>query len=242
MGDRLRPNEPLIWSAEAQSLHCLMKKQLGFLKTTAIGGLFFLLPLIVIGALIGQVIPLVLVVAEFLHQWLPFKTPAGIALLIMIAILLILLACFVAGIAARRSIAKRFANSIEKNLRMVFPRYVILKEQMSGTIGGNEHSPRMKPVLVRFNDALRIAFEVERTENGLVTVYLPGAPDPWSGSVVYMTADRVERLEIDFGDALAANEQLGRESRHLLAGFEDCNPHGDALPQPTPEAGTAGGP
>jgi hypothetical protein len=41
-----------------------MIKHIGFLKTTAIGGLLFLLPLIIVGALIGQVVPIVMTVAE----------------------------------------------------------------------------------------------------------------------------------------------------------------------------------
>ena len=43
-----------------------VKKSFGFLKTTAIGGLIFLLPLIVIGILVGEIAPIVLAVAKVL--------------------------------------------------------------------------------------------------------------------------------------------------------------------------------
>jgi len=69
--------------------------------------------------------------------------------------------------------------------------------------------------MIRLDDVSRIAFEVDRTDNGTVAVYVPGSPDPWAGRVVYMTADRVEPLEIEYGDALATFEQLGRGSAHL---------------------------
>ena len=39
-----------------------------FLRTTAIGGVLFLLPLIVLGALIGQVVPIVMSIAETLGE------------------------------------------------------------------------------------------------------------------------------------------------------------------------------
>ena len=39
---------------------------------------------------------------------------------------------------------------------------------------------RMKPVLARFDDSLRIGFEMERTDAGIVTVYLPGSLTPSS--------------------------------------------------------------
>jgi len=200
-------------------------KSFGFLKTTAIGGLLFLFPLIVIGALIGQVVPIVLTIAEFLstseilNKWINVGSANGIALLISLSIGVVVVACFLAGIAARRSIGRRFSQTIEKNLLLLFPRYAIFKDQMAGTIGGDQAKPQLKPVWVKFNDASKIALEVERAEGGLVTVYLPGSPDPWSGSVVYMTPDRVEPLDITFSDAVTTFEQLGRHSGPALAKF-----------------------
>jgi len=193
-----------------------MNKITRFLKTTAIGGLLFLLPLIVIGALIGQVVPIVLTVAEVLGEYIPFKTPGGIALLLLLAVAVVLLICFGAGLLAQRSFGKRLSEGFEKKLLLLFPRYAIFKDQMAGSIGGDESKPRMKPVLARFNDSLRIGFEIERTDSGLVTLYLPGAPDPWSGSVVFLNADRVDPLNVDFGNTVATFEKLGRDSAALL--------------------------
>lgn len=194
-----------------------MNKIIRFLKTTAIGGLLFLLPLIVIGALIGQVVPIVMSVAESLGEYIPVKTPAGIGLLILLAIVVVLLLCFAAGLLARRSLGKRITENFEKYLLLLFPRYAIIKDQMAGSIGGHEARPQMKPIVARFEDSLRIGFEIERTDTGLVTVYLPGAPDPWLGTVVLVNADRVEQADIEFGEAVAIFEQVGRGSAALLA-------------------------
>ena len=194
-----------------------MNKITRFLKTTAIGGLLFLLPLIVIGALIGQVVPIILTVAEVLGDMIPFKTPGGIALLILLAFVVVLLLCFGAGLLARRSLGKRISETFEKYLLLLFPRYAILKDQMAGSIGGDTTKPRMKPVLAKFDDSVRIGFEIERNDVGLVTVYLPGAPDPWSGITVLMNTERVQPMDIEFGDAITLCEQLGRGSAALLA-------------------------
>lgn len=189
------------------------KRFINFLKTTAIGGLLFLLPLIVLGALVGQIAPLVLSVASALNKNVPVKTPTGIAILIGISIALILLLCFAAGMFARWSFGKRISTAFEKKLALFFPRYSILKDQMADTIGGDETRPQMKPVLVLFDECQRIAFETERDEKeGLVTVFLPGSPDPWSGKVVMLDLDRVTRLDADFGHAAATCEQVGRGS------------------------------
>jgi uncharacterized membrane protein len=194
------------------------KKAIGFLATTAIGGLLFLLPLIVIGALIGQVVPIVMTVAEALGDIIPVKTPGGIALLILLAIVVVLLLCFAAGLLARYSFGKRISEAFEKNLLLFFPRYAILRDQMADSIGGDETKPQMKPVLAKFDDSSRLGFEIERTEDGLVIVYLPGSPDPWSGNAVLLSADRVQKVDVEFGDAVATCERLGRGSAPLLAG------------------------
>jgi uncharacterized membrane protein len=75
----------------------------------------------------------------------------------------------------------------------------------------------MTPVLVTLDDYKQIAFEVERTAGGNVVVYLPGAPNPWSGSVVYVSEDRVEPLDMQPQDAIKNIRVLGRGSEKLAS-------------------------
>lgn len=188
------------------------QKRPGFWKTTGIGGLLFLLPLIVVGALLGQLVPLVFSIADTLEDFLPLRTPAGIALLLGLSVLILLLMCFGAGMIARRSLGKQISLFMEKRLMLVFPRYAIIKEQMAGSLGGHESLPRMQPVMVQFDDHARIAFETDRDASGRVVVYLPGSPDAWSGEVAFVRPDQVKPLDIDFGEAIGVSERLGRES------------------------------
>ncbi|MGB2335808.1 MAG: hypothetical protein ACPH5V_00745, partial [Alcanivorax sp.] len=69
----------------------------------------------------------------------------------------------------------------------------------------------MVPVQVRFDDYSQLCFEVGRADDGEVTIYLPGAPDPWSGSLIQVTADRVERLTMSMPQAVSYIRNLGRE-------------------------------
>ena len=187
------------------------RRFINFLKTTAIGGLLFLLPLIVLGALIGQLVPIVTSVATALHEHIPVKTPSGYAFLTALAIAIVLLLCFGAGVLAKWSLGRKISSAFEKKLTLFFPRYAILKDQMADTIGGDETRPAMKPVLVTFDECSRIAFETER-DKGLVTVFLPGSPDPWAGKTVMVKEERVEKLTSEFGDTASTCEQLGRGS------------------------------
>ncbi len=189
----------------------------GFLKTTAIGGLIFLLPLAVIAGLLGYVFNVVMLIYEPLDKHLPVSTATGRAILFLIAVGILVLLCFGCGLAARRAIARKFSQTIEKHLIMVFPKYAIYKDILAGNVGGETLAPSLVPVTIQFEGAIRIGYEAGRTESGLVIVYLPGSPDPWMGSVVLVESDRTEPLPVDFNETAAICERLGRDSASLLA-------------------------
>ncbi|MCM2373754.1 DUF502 domain-containing protein [Aporhodopirellula aestuarii] len=204
-------------------------RHLSFLRATAIGGIFFLLPFVVLCFFLGQIAQVVVAVAveiqPFLRDQLGINDATGYVLIFGIALLVIVLVCFAAGILASRSVARQFTGWVEKYLLMMFPRYAIFKEQLSGNIGGDIAKNRLKPVHVRLEGYSRLAFEVERSTDSeqlthaeLVTLYLPGAPDPWSGTVINVTPDRIDPIEAPFPDVLGAFEKLGLDSQKILRG------------------------
>lgn len=197
-----------------------VKQSFGFFKTTAIGGIFFLLPIVVIAVLLGQLAQVVWMVGGVIDQYLPVHTPLGYSLLFLTALALILLACFAAGVAARRSLAAKFTSIVETYLVMIFPRYAIFKEQLSGNIGGKQFSNRLVPVLVQYNGWQRLAFQVETLTTGHVTIFLPGSPDPWNGTVVLVSPNDVSPLAIGFSDAVGVLEKLGQDMQLILAGAD----------------------
>ncbi len=202
-----------------------VKRSFGFFKTTAVGGIFFLLPLVVVVALLGQTAQILWVIADAGRPYIPIDTPLGYGLLFLSAIALVLLACFLSGVIARRSIASKFTGSIEKYLIMIFPRYAIFKEQLSGNIGGDLFTNRLRPILVKQLDFQRLAFEVERMPDGRVTVFLPGSPDPWSGTVVLVQPTNIEPLSISFSEAIGTLEKLGQEMQQLMIKHESSQSH-----------------
>lgn len=196
----------------------MMRRHFGILRTTALGGVLFLLPLIVVGALIGEAVPIVIAVAEFLGRFIPTRDVAGVSLLVLVAIAICLGICFAAGVVARLSLGKRLSGWVERNVLLVFPRYAIVRDQMAGTVGGGIVESTLKPVLVRFDDHEALAFESDRNTDvgGRVVIYLPGAPDPWTGQVIFVDCSRVTPLTIDFGAAIDICKRLGRESSAAL--------------------------
>jgi uncharacterized membrane protein len=192
-------------------------RTIGFLKTTAIGGLIFLLPLAVIGGLLGYIYNAILSIYKPMKAYLPVDSATGTAILFLIAVGILVMLCFVCGFLGKRAIARKFSELVEKYLVMAFPKYAIYKDILAGNVGCDAAMPSLKPVTVRFDDSIRIGYEAGRTEQGLVTVYLPGSPDPWTGWVALVEPDRVEPLALGFGETSAICERLGRCSAELLA-------------------------
>lgn len=191
-------------------------ESLHFFRSTAIGGLFFLLPLAVILGLSGQVYSIVAAMAvplgNSLPAWVPISTAVGIAFLFSASVALIVGLCFLSGVIARRTIGRKFSTTIEKQLITVFPKYAIYKDLLAGNLKHGNAGPSLSPVLVSCPEGYRLALEADRLPGGWVVVYFPGAPDTWIGSVVIVPADRVKPTDIDFNAALGIFERLGRGS------------------------------
>ena len=192
-----------------------MKEKKGFLKTTLIGGLIFLIPFVVIIAVLGKALEIMISVAGPISKILPVESVAGVAFVNIVAIAVLILICFIAGLLARSGVGKRAFNSLDMKLMALLPGYAFVKG-IAGSMDEKEEKKVLLPVIAKFDDQSQVGFEVERLDNGLVAVFLPGSPDTWSGTVAYMTEDRVEKLDIDFTSATKTLRTLGRGSNELF--------------------------
>jgi uncharacterized membrane protein len=185
------------------------------LTTTLIGGLVFLLPLIVALAVLGQGLALMAGVAKPLAALFPAQQVGGVALVSLVALLLMLLLCYGAGLLARAALGRTLSASFEDRLQALYPRYTIIKG-MTQALGVDRVKSGLKTVLVSFDDHQLFAVEVERLADGRVVVFLPGAPDPWSGSVVLVSRERVAALQVEIGALHRSLKGIGRGSAALL--------------------------
>ncbi len=192
-----------------------MKGRFSFLKTTIIGGIVFLVPLIIIVAIIGKALAIMKKVADPLSSLAPIDSLGGIAMVNLIALALIVLVCFLAGLGARTVSAGRLVDFLESRILSHIPAYAFVKG-MTESVAGAEDGKGMKAVLARLDDYSQVAFEIERVAGGDVVVYLPGAPNPWSGSVYVMTEDRIQPIDATMMSAVQNIRGLGRGSGELL--------------------------
>jgi hypothetical protein len=69
---------------------------------------------------------------------------------------------------------------------------------------------------MRFDDSWQIGFEIERIEGGKVALFLPGSPDPWSGSICIAEENRVTPLDLPVAAAAQMVRRLGRGANQAL--------------------------
>ena len=172
-----------------------------------------MVPIVIIVAIVGKAFRIMRTVAAPLKTYIPTGSIGGIAVVNLLLLLMIVLLCFIAGLIARSAVAKRIYRSLDATLQAI-PGYAFIKGYTDSMSNTEEAAKSLLPVLVRFDDNTQIAFEVERTGDNVV-VYLPGAPNPWSGSVAYFNAGRVKRLDMTLSQAVRSIQRIGRGS----AGF-----------------------
>jgi len=183
---------------------------MGFIKTTIIGGLVFMVPVVIAVAIVGKAFQIMLAVAAPLNSYIPTGSIGGIAVANLLALLTIALFCFIAGLIARSQVSRRMYRSLDASL-LAIPGYAFIKGVTDSMSSAEEAAESFLPVLVRFDDNAQIAFEIERTGDNVV-VYLPAAPNPWSGSVAYFNVERVKRLDISVSQAISNLRKIGRGS------------------------------
>jgi uncharacterized membrane protein len=192
-----------------------MKQAANPVVTTLIGGVVFLLPLVVVLMVLGQGLAFTAQAAKPLTDMLPDKSVGGVALASIAAVVLLALFCFGAGLLARAAIGRSLTDRFEGRLQTIYPRYAVIKAMSQGLHGALGQRV-LKPVLATFDDHQLIAFDIERLDDGRVVLYVPGAPDAWSGSVLLVAPERIAPLDIDPAVLDRAMQRLGQGTAALL--------------------------
>ena len=193
---------------------------MNFLKTTIIGGVLFLVPVVVTMLVFGYALGLMMAVAEPMANFIPVESLGGVAMANIVAGLLIVLLCFLAGLVARTGPARRFAQSVEEAILHKLPGYSLVKGITSSI--STEGSENMNAVLVSLGFSRRVGVEIERFDGNNVVVYFPGAPNPWAGEVHIVDAESVERLDCPLTTFMEHAERLGSGSAAYLGGSGDA--------------------
>lgn len=185
------------------------------LTTTLIGGVVFLLPMIVVLAVVGHALQIAVQAVTPLVQKLPDGHVFGLTLATVAAVLLLIGLCYGAGVLARAAVGRRLSTSFEDKLTTVYPRYHVIKA-MSQNLHGAIGQQLLRPVVLSFDDQQQIGYDIERLADGRAVVFVPGSPDAWSGNVLLVDAARLQPLDLDAAALARALQGMGRGLAKLI--------------------------
>jgi len=193
-----------------------------FLKTTIFGGVLFLLPVAVVLFILSYALRLVKTIATPISNSLHLDQLggiAGISATTVLSALVLILISFVAGIAARTAVGRRITHWSESSLLGRFPHYQLIKSMAEG-FAHIQSASGLKPALISIEDGWQIGYLLEPLENDWVAVFLPQAPTPMSGNIMYFPAKRVRPLGITMVEALSIVKSIGAGSAAALRGVD----------------------
>ena len=194
-----------------------MKKALAFVAKAVLAGLLVVVPiyLAVLVLLKGMktVGKLVQPFAQLLPDWFPAEQA--------LSLLLVLMICFLIGVAVRTRLGQVARERIEKGFFARIPGYALfrsLTQRVAGDTRQNETA--WKPALAEIEDALVPAFIIEEFEDGRYTVFVPSIPTPFAGAVYILDRKRVHPLDVPFTEALKVASRWGSGAKDLVAAME----------------------
>ncbi len=181
-----------------------------FTKTSLMGGLLVLMPvyltvLLLLKALSG-VAGLVSPITHGLPPSLPFRE--------ILAVVVLIAACFVCGVAVRTGPGLRAKNAVEHALLEKIPGYALIRG-LAGKIVGKEDEHSLDVVLAEIEEALVPAFLVEECDETTCAIFVPSVPTPAAGSIYIIAKSRVHPVNVPFRQAVAVISKWGEGSREL---------------------------
>lgn len=181
------------------------------MKTTILGGVLFLAPLVILAIILGKAFQISILVAEPISKFITLENYIGVLAVNVMAVLLIFIFCYVAGLVAKRAVLTDRVQRLEGFLIDLMPGYAVFRTMIFNASAVNSVEMLMKPVLARFDDYDQIAFEVEKGE-GYSVLFLPSTPSAWSGSSAIVAAERITYLNMSTVQAVKFMRVFGRGS------------------------------
>ena len=189
-----------------------MKYAREFVTSTLVGGLLIVVPvyLAVLLLLKGMKSAATLVrpFAALLPDWIPAEN--------LFSLLLVLIICFIVGVAVRTRSGRAVRERMEVALFGRLPGYGLIKSLTQRLAGDSEESA-WTPALVELEDALVPAFIIETLDDGRFTVFVPSVPTPLAGAVYVLPPARVHILDVPFTQAIRSVSRWGSGSKDLVA-------------------------
>jgi uncharacterized membrane protein len=201
-----------------------MKQLAAFLKATTLGGLFVVLPLIVVFGLLGKVMMGVHRVAESLMNKLAGQESVEAHFPIIFSILIVVGISFAFGLTLISRRGQATGRWVERTLLFRIPGYAAVRAIVGGLADASSEGV-VKPGLLTQDPGIEAFVLVIEDHGGdYLTVFIPGSPNPGSGNVQIVRKDLVRMLNVRMTDIGVTLQQWGVGSAKVLAKHNAATP------------------
>ena len=173
-------------------------------KTTLIGGFLIILPIYVSIILIAKAIQGLVAALKPITA----VVPAYVQFREIIAALVIITICFIAGLILRTGPRLRAKKAFEGAVLERLPGYTLLRG-LAGRFTGRGDEPTFAPALVEIEEALVPALIIEKLDDGWFTVLVPSVPTPMAGALYILPPERVHPVDVPFTATLKVFSKWG---------------------------------
>lgn len=185
-----------------------------FLRATFVGGIVFLMPVFLIAWILNAGFKLAMKLTQPALKLLPDSLSHELAVGTTLTILVIVGMAFAAGVFSRTATGQRLFQWIENSIVGSLPQFSFVRS-FADSIDGEEHD-NVEVVLVPADAGLVLGFVFRPEPGPIVPVFLPGAPQWTSGSVVFAKREDVIPAGVDFAEAAKILKRLGVGSAAVM--------------------------
>jgi uncharacterized membrane protein len=213
-----------------------MKPIAEFLKSTILGGLLVLLPLLLLWSLFAKAFDIIVKMATPVVHLLPRSVLVEAPRLKeLLAVVVLVSASFIFGMLLRASFFRSLVNLMESHTLGRLPVYAALKGLVSEAFQP-ESAEGFKPAMLLLAEGMqRPAYVIEDHGDGNLTVFLPSAPAAFSGMVHVVSRDRVVFLDVNLIELIQSIARYGVGQRELLRKKKPNGAQGDDKAPPRHE-------
>jgi uncharacterized membrane protein len=182
----------------------------------------FLLPLVLIVFLLGKALGFAKRLSDPLVKAAGVDSVAGVATGTIVAIGVLTLISFAAGLLARTRVGHALFSQMENSVLSLFPQWRMARGLIESF--ETETQSEMEVVLVPTDAGWCLGFVLEKPEGDWWTVFVPGSPQWTSGGVSFAHVDQVQPTGLTPAQAILLMRRCGAGSadiRALLASLQE---------------------
>lgn len=181
------------------------------LKKTFLSGLTLFLPIFLLYIIFNEAINHIreLIIMP-ISELLPDETFLGIPFTHLFAMIIFILIVLLVGLFTITIKGKKLIDKFESSV----PGFTLIKNFLNSDDEVTQAG--IKVCLAFIDDVWHYAFIIEDHNNGMLTVFIPDAPNFTGGDVVFMKEEQIKRLNISTKEAGKRLMQLGFGSKDIF--------------------------